>query len=59
MAFSTRFLTLSLAMAAGVLCAEDAKTNTTAPAGLGFVDLFNGKDLTNWAGVNYYYRDAA
>ena len=40
--------------ATGWLGAQDTKveTDVVSQLGLGFVELFNGKDLTNWADVN-------
>ena len=35
-----------------VLEAEEELGGKTSPPRLGFVDLFNGKDLTNWVDVN-------
>ena len=50
----TRLAALGLAVLPGLLGAQDAKKDGELgpPAGLGFVELFNGKDLTNWVDVN-------
>ena len=54
MNFVQGFVTAALVLVPGILGAEEVqvKAKEANPAGLGFVELFNGKDLTNWADVN-------
>ncbi len=43
---------LVVALVPGLLGAQEKSPLSEPPAGLGFVELFNGKDLTNWVDVN-------
>jgi hypothetical protein len=44
-----------LGLAAGVLGAADKPADLPKPDAAGFVSLFNGKDLTNWDGLDGYW----